>query len=153
MTGPEPIATGTFDVTAEAVVRYAGASGDFTPIHYDPEVLAAAGYSRFFAMGMLTAGQLGGLLCRTFGDDAVHELQVRFRARCWVGSPVEMRVIALEVGEATGAEFAGVAENAGAPESVTTAAVDRSALRRVRLEATQSGVLIVDGEAAVRDAA
>lgn len=130
MTESDWIAASSFDATPEAVVRYAGASGDFTPIHYDAGVLARAGYSRFFAMGMLTAGQIGGLLCRTFGDAAVLELQVRFRSRCWVDEPVHLRLLDPPAGEVRAAS----AGTAG---------------RRVRCEATQAGVLIVDGEAVV----
>ena len=82
------IASETYPVTMAAIVRYAGASGDFTPIHYDPQDLAEAGYDRFFAMGMLVAGRLGALLARAFGDDAVRSFDVRFRQRSWVGNDV-----------------------------------------------------------------
>ena len=100
----------TYPVTAEAIVRYAGASGDFTPIHYDQDVLAAAGYDRFFAMGMLVAGRLGALVARTFGDEAVRDFAVRFRERSWVGTEVtvtmsetdEVDVVALEARTGTG---------------------------------------------------
>lgn len=83
----------TYTVDLPAIVRYAGASGDFTPIHYDAGVLASAGYDRFFAMGMLVAGRLGALAASTFGDDAVRSFSVRFRKRSWVGNDV---TVALE---------------------------------------------------------
>jgi acyl dehydratase len=86
----------TYPVTAEAIVRYAGASGDFTPIHYDGDVLAAAGYDTFFAMGMLVAGRLGALVARTYGDDAVREISVRFRERSWVGTEVTVELTATD---------------------------------------------------------
>ena len=40
------------------VVRYAGASGDRNPIHYDPAFARAAGYDGLFAMGALHGGWL-----------------------------------------------------------------------------------------------
>jgi len=40
------------------VVRYAGASGDLNPIHYDPAFAKAAGYDGVFAMGALHGGWL-----------------------------------------------------------------------------------------------
>jgi acyl dehydratase len=83
----------TYAVDLPAIVRYAGASGDFTPIHYDAGVLASAGYDRFFAMGMLVAGRLGALVASTFGDDAIRSFSVRFRKRSWVGDDV---TVALE---------------------------------------------------------
>jgi peroxisomal enoyl-CoA hydratase 2 len=83
----------TYSVDLATIVRYAGASGDFTPIHYDAGVLTSAGYDRFFAMGMLVAGQLGALVVSTFGDDAVRSFSVRFRQRSWVGDHV---TVALE---------------------------------------------------------
>lgn len=86
------VAEDEFTITMGSIVRYAGASGDFTAIHYDAEVLAAAGYDRFFAMGMLTAGRLGALVAQTFGDEAVRRLQVRFRSRAWLGSRVRLTI-------------------------------------------------------------
>ena len=83
----------TYAVDLPAIVRYAGASGDFTPFHYDAGALASAGYDRFFAMGMLVAGRLGALVAKTFGDDAVRNFSVRFRKRSWVGDDV---TVALE---------------------------------------------------------
>lgn len=76
------------EVTLEAIVRYAGASGDFTPIHWDADEARAAGYDRFFAMGMLPAGWLSALLVRSFGPGSVRSFRVRFRSRSWVGLKV-----------------------------------------------------------------
>ena len=88
-----PSVSETYAVDLPAIVRYAGASGDFTPFHYDAGALASAGYDRFFAMGMLVAGRLGALVAKTFGDDAVRNFSVRFRKRSWVGDDV---TVALE---------------------------------------------------------
>lgn len=85
--------TDSYTVTPSAIVRYAGASGDFTPLHFDPDALAAAGYDRFFAMGMLVAGHLGALVARTFGDQTIEHFSVRFCERCYVGSKVTVELI------------------------------------------------------------
>ncbi len=98
MTTERVRAAATYPVTLGAIVRYAGASGDFTPIHYDTDELARAGYSRFFAMGMLVAGHLGSLVAQTFGDEAIREFSVRFRERSWVGT--EVTVLLLETDRA-----------------------------------------------------
>lgn len=75
-------------ITVTAIVRYAGAAADFTPVHHDPAVAAEAGVDRLFAMGMLSAGFLGSLVEDTFGIGAVEEFAVRFRDRVWVGESV-----------------------------------------------------------------
>jgi acyl dehydratase len=50
------VARTTHTVSRESLVRYAGASGDFNPIHYRDDVAAAAGLPGVLAHGMLTAG-------------------------------------------------------------------------------------------------
>ena len=50
------------NVTRPDFVRYAGASGDFVPLHYDQTFVEAAGIPTVFAQGMLTAGCLSRCL-------------------------------------------------------------------------------------------
>ncbi|MEV7575974.1 MULTISPECIES: MaoC/PaaZ C-terminal domain-containing protein [unclassified Microbacterium] len=50
------LAERTVHLTRESLVRYAGASGDFNPIHYRDDVAAAVGLPGVFAHGMLTMG-------------------------------------------------------------------------------------------------
>ncbi|WP_144874237.1 MaoC/PaaZ C-terminal domain-containing protein [Microbacterium sp. 1.5R] len=50
------IAERTVHLTRELLVRYAGASGDFNPIHYRDDVAAAVGLPGVLAHGMLTMG-------------------------------------------------------------------------------------------------
>lgn len=87
------VAQDSYPVTLEAIVRYAGASGDFTRIHYDPAELARAGYDHFFAMGMLVAGRLGSLATQTFGEGRIGRFHVRFRERSMVDTTVTMRIL------------------------------------------------------------
>ena len=59
----DPIPTITIDNVARPdFVRYAGASGDFVPLHYDQTFAEAAGMPTVFAQGMWTAGCLSRCL-------------------------------------------------------------------------------------------
>ncbi|KJQ54091.1 MaoC/PaaZ C-terminal domain-containing protein [Microbacterium sp. SA39] len=50
------VAEKTVHLTRESLVRYAGASGDFNPIHYRDDVAASVGLPGVLAHGMLTMG-------------------------------------------------------------------------------------------------
>jgi acyl dehydratase len=61
------------------LVRYAGASGDFNPIHWDEQFAVAAGLPGVIAHGMLTMAQAGRLVTDWAGDaDALVSIGVRF---------------------------------------------------------------------------
>jgi acyl dehydratase len=62
------------------LTRYAGASGDFNPIHQDEEFARAAGMGGVFAHGMLSMGWVGQALTDWAGAGAVRKLGVRFAA-------------------------------------------------------------------------
>ena len=62
------------------LTRYAGASGDFNPIHQDDEFARAAGMGGVFAHGMLSMGFVGQLVTDWAGPGAVRKLGVRFAA-------------------------------------------------------------------------
>jgi acyl dehydratase len=50
------VAERTFALTRDSLVRYAGASGDFNPIHYRDDVAESVGLPGVLAHGMLTMG-------------------------------------------------------------------------------------------------
>ena len=50
------IAEQTFELSRDSLVRYAGASGDFNPIHYRDDVAQSVGLPGVLAHGMLTMG-------------------------------------------------------------------------------------------------
>jgi len=50
------VAERAFPLTRDSLVRYAGASGDFNPIHYRDDVAATVGLPGVLAHGMLTMG-------------------------------------------------------------------------------------------------
>jgi len=62
------------------LTRYAGASGDFNPIHQDDEFAKAAGMGGVFAHGMLSMGFVAQALSDWAGAGRVRKLGVRFAA-------------------------------------------------------------------------
>ena len=60
------------------LTRYAGASGDFNPIHQDDEFAKAAGMGGVFGHGMLTMGFVAQSLTDWAGAGAVRKVGVRF---------------------------------------------------------------------------
>ena len=66
-------------------VRYAGASGDFNPMHHDDTVATQAGMPSVFGHGMLTAGLLARVLKDWLGPEALRRFQVRFAKQVWPG--------------------------------------------------------------------
>ena len=50
------VAEQAFHLTRDSLVRYAGASGDFNPIHYRDDIAASVGLPGVLAHGMLTMG-------------------------------------------------------------------------------------------------
>ena len=72
------VATGAFDLDRDDLVRYAGASGDFNPIHYRDDVATGVGLPGVLAHGMLTMGLAVQPVVERFGGDRVRDYQVRF---------------------------------------------------------------------------
>ena len=70
------------------LVKYAGASGDFNPIHHDQTFAEASGNPTVFAMGMLNASILSRVVTRFAGRPAVRRYKVRFATRAWPGDDV-----------------------------------------------------------------
>jgi acyl dehydratase len=74
------------NLTRTQIVQYAGASGDYNPIHSDERfAVEAAGYPGVFAHGMLTMGMAGTLLTDYVGDGRLLEYGARFAAQVWPG--------------------------------------------------------------------
>lgn len=72
-------------ITRTHIVRYAGASGDFTPIHHDEPLAQSVGLPGVFAMGMMQAGMLAHLVADWLGLANVRRYRVRFEERVWPG--------------------------------------------------------------------
>src|SRR3989304_10296353 len=73
------------------LTRYAGASGDFNPIHQDDEFAKAAGMGGVFAHGMLSMGFAAQALTDWAGAGTVRKLGVRFAALVRLGDVVTCR--------------------------------------------------------------
>ncbi len=74
------------------IVQYAGASGDFNPIHHDETFATqSAGYASVFAHGMLTMGMTGRLLTDWLGDGVLRSFGVRFVNQVWPGDTLTAR--------------------------------------------------------------
>jgi acyl dehydratase len=78
MSGDSSIEVGPITVTD--IVRFAGAGGDFNPLHHDQAVARAAGHPGLIAMGQMQAGMLARLITDRFPLADVREYRVRFEA-------------------------------------------------------------------------
>jgi len=95
LTVGDVVAEAEFPLTRDSLVRYAGASGDFNPIHYRDDVAASVGLPGVLAHGMLTMGLAVQPVVDWLGDPGrVLDYQVRF-TRPVVVDPVEGAVVAV----------------------------------------------------------
>jgi acyl dehydratase len=79
LTVGDVVAERTVHLSRESLVRYAGASGDFNPIHYRDDVAAEVGLPGVLAHGMLTMGLAVETLVPWLGDSGrILEYGVRF---------------------------------------------------------------------------
>jgi len=72
-------------LTRTDFVRYAGASGDFNPMHHDETVATGAGSPSVFGHGMLTAALMARVVKDWFGPEAMRRYKVRFSKQVWPG--------------------------------------------------------------------
>ena len=80
------------ELSRDSLVRYAGASGDFNPIHYRDDVAMSVGLEGVLAHGMLTMGLAVAPVTVWLGDRGfVSSFQVRFTKPVYV--PAESSVI------------------------------------------------------------
>jgi len=74
------------DLKRTQIVMYAGASGDYNPVHTDEKFTKElAGYPSVFAHGMLTMGMTGSMLTNYVGDGRLTKFGVRFTSQVWPG--------------------------------------------------------------------
>ena len=78
------------DLKRTQIVMYAGASGDYNPVHTDEEFTTkVAGYPSVFAHGMLTMGMTGKMLTNYVGDGRLTEYGVRFTSQVFPGDTLD----------------------------------------------------------------
>ena len=81
----DEVARETFTLTRDHLVRYAGASGDFNPIHYRDDVAQQVGLEGVLAHGMLTMGLAVTPILTWLGESGtVRSYQVRFTKPVYV---------------------------------------------------------------------
>jgi acyl dehydratase len=84
------------------IVRYAGASGDFNPIHHDEKFSVRAGNETVFAHGMLSMGLMGKMLTDWVGDGNLRNFRVRFVNRVWPTDTVAYKAVVTDKQEEHG---------------------------------------------------
>ena len=78
------------DLKRTQIVMYAGASGDYNPVHTDEEFTTkVAGYPSVFAHGMLTMGMTGKMVTNYVGDGRLTEYGVRFTSQVFPGDTLD----------------------------------------------------------------
>jgi len=97
------------DLTRTQIVMYAGASGDYNPLHTD-DLFATkvAGYPGVFAHGMLTMGITGKLLTDWVGDGRLTKYGVRFVKQVWPGDTLTGKATIKEIREEDGVDLADI---------------------------------------------
>jgi acyl dehydratase len=82
----------THTLTRADLVQYAGASGDFNPMHTDEVAAKEAGTASVFGHGMFSAGLLATALTNWSGVGSVVSYKVRFVKQTWPGEELSTRV-------------------------------------------------------------
>lgn len=92
------------NLTRTRIVQYAGASGDYNPLHTDERFAKEiAGYPGVFAHGMLTMGMTARAVTDWVGEERLTRFGVRFTAQVWPGDTLTavVTVTAVDGDEAT----------------------------------------------------
>ncbi|MSO37837.1 MAG: hypothetical protein EXQ69_06235 [Acidimicrobiia bacterium] len=104
-------------------VTYAGASGDFNPMHHDDTIATQAGNPSVFGHGMLTAGWMARVVKDWFGAEALRKFQVRFAKQVWPGETLTFSATITGIDEQAGTvDLALLAMNADGEQKMTGSA-------------------------------
>ena len=97
----------TEDLSRTQIVQYAGASGDYNPLHSDDRFTTeVAGYPSVFAHGMLTMGMTGRVLTDWFGVEGLRAYGVRFVKQVFPGDALTTTATVTAVREDGGQRLA-----------------------------------------------
>ena len=85
------------------IVQYAGASGDYNPLHTD-EIFTTqvAKYPSVFAHGMLSMGMTGRMLTNWVGDGRLKSFGVRFTSQVFPGATLTAKATVTAIREENG---------------------------------------------------
>ena len=91
------------DLKRTQIVQYAGASGDYNPLHTD-EIFTTqiAGYPSVFAHGMLSMGLTGTMLTDYVGDGTLMKYGVRFTNQVWPGDTLKSTATIVDIRDQDG---------------------------------------------------
>jgi acyl dehydratase len=92
----------THKLTRSDLVMYAGASGDFNPMHTDEVSAQAAGLPSVFGHGMFTMGLLGTALTDYVGAGNLRSYKVRFTKQTWPDEELSTRIVVTGTSETDG---------------------------------------------------
>jgi acyl dehydratase len=81
------------ELTRTDLVMYAGASGDFNPMHHDEVKAKEAGLPSVFGHGMFSAGLLGRAITDYVGIGNLKRYKVRFTKQTWPGETLQSKVV------------------------------------------------------------
>jgi acyl dehydratase len=79
-------------LTRTDLVKYAGASGDFNPMHHDDTLAQGAGLPSVFGHGMFTMGMLGKAITDYVGVGNLRSYSVRFTKQTWPDEELTTKV-------------------------------------------------------------
>lgn len=95
----------THKLTRTDLVQYAGASGDFNPMHHDEVAAQAAGLPSVFGHGMLSMGILGRAITDYVGIGNLTNYKVRFTKQTWPGEVLTTKVVVADKRDDEGAKL------------------------------------------------
>ena len=81
------------------LIKYAGASGDFNPIHTIDEEAKKAGLPGIIAHGMWTMGNLAKIFTPYFDDGFVQDYSIRFKGMVFLNDVITLKATLKEVNE------------------------------------------------------
>jgi acyl dehydratase len=84
------------ELTRTDLVMYAGASGDFNPMHHDEVAAQAAGLPSVFGHGMFSAGLLATAITDYVGIGNLASYRMRFTKQTWPGEVLSTNVSVIE---------------------------------------------------------
>jgi acyl dehydratase len=80
------------ELTRTDLVMYAGASGDFNPMHHDEVKAKEAGLTSVFGHGMFSMGLLGRAITDWVGVANLRNFKVRFTKQTWPGEKLTSKI-------------------------------------------------------------
>jgi acyl dehydratase len=83
----------THQLSRTDLVRYAGASGDYNPMHHDEIKATAAGQPSVFGHGMFSMGLLGTAITNFVGVGTLTSYKVRFARQTWPDEVLSTKVV------------------------------------------------------------